>query len=190
MFKSGDPLVPSDLRPSRVYLTGFMGAGKSTVGPLLAEYLGWSFVDTDHWIEKVTGLSASQWIEREGEVEFRRVESWAIDEISNQTLQVISLGGGAILRDETLSWVKSLGWLLYLSANTDSLWARLSIGGVDRPLLKKLGDQIDRSSFSEFLQKREKYYLQADLSVVTDDKSPTQIAAELGAALIKNGMIR
>ncbi len=179
MSRNGNPSAPYDHRPPRVYLTGFMGAGKSTVGPILAETLGWSFLDTDHWIEKTTGISVPQWILKSGEREFRRLESRAIQEMSNGPRQVIALGGGALLSVETLAWVKSQGWIIYLKAEVDSLVGRLSERAEQRPLLKKSGDQLDRGVLLQLFRKREVHYQKADISIDTDGKDPGQIAGEL-----------
>jgi len=183
--KNGNPSVQFPTRPARVYLTGFMGAGKSTVGPLLADLLGWSFQDTDQWIEKTTGVSVSSWIEKQGELEFRRIEAQALREVSKDPRQVIALGGGAIQTAEGVSWVKAQGWLIFLSADLDSLLKRLSSGIDQRPLLKKLAGQIDQQSLLDLLQKRENYYHQADFKIQTDQKDPGRVAAEL-----KNWLMR
>lgn len=79
----------------RVVLTGFMGSGKSTVGPLLAERLGWKFVDLDHEIERRDGRTVPQIFAEEGEAHFRRLEAAALASLLGRRRVVIALGGGA-----------------------------------------------------------------------------------------------
>src|ERR1700749_3713805 len=93
------PLPRRSTRParaaSRIVLTGFMGSGKSTVGPLLAAELGWAFLDLDTEIERRTGLTVPQIFAEQGEAAFRKEETAALAAVLGRTRTVIALGGGA-----------------------------------------------------------------------------------------------
>ncbi len=179
MYKTGKTGTLSKSRPTRIYLTGFMGAGKSTVGPILAKSLGWAFQDTDQWIEKSTGTSPTQWIANAGESEFRRVEFWAIQEISRTPEVVVALGGGAMVSPDVREWLQVQGQVIYLKADLNSIVDRLSENLGDRPLIQTLGGHLDHSILRSLFEKRLNHYEKADFSVDTDLKSPNQIAEEL-----------
>lgn len=94
------PLVPKQ-SPLRIVLTGFMGSGKSTVGPLLAARLGWRFLDVDDVIETEAGMTIAQMFARHGETSFRDLEHATIRRLAGEEKLVLALGGGAIERAET-----------------------------------------------------------------------------------------
>ncbi len=184
MFKNGNPWGQFETRPSRIYLTGFMGVGKSTLGPLLAGLLGWEFQDADRCIENVTGMSVSDWILIRGEAAFRQVESQVIREKSVALRQVMALGGGASLNPEFRSWIRSQGVLIYLKASPESLLARLQNSGSDRPLLqtpafRTFEGQLNSEALASLLRRREPHYEDADFSVQTDDHKPAELAAAI-----------
>src|SRR5215471_6595214 len=122
-----------------VVLTGFMGAGKSTVGPLVADRLGWRFVDLDVEIEHKAGRSIAQIFDTEGEAHFRKLESEALrvllDGLKESGLAVIALGGGALTQAHNL-WLlaQAAAPTVFLEAPVDELLARCRAGAIDRPL--------------------------------------------------------
>ncbi len=158
---------------SRIFLTGFMTSGKSTVGPILANVLGWNFIDLDKAIESNTGMKINDIFLKYGETEFRRIESKFLFETSKENNIVIALGGGAIANNKNLEFVKSNGKLIYLKCSPEILYKRLK-HKTDRPLVKEFVENkvsadkfIDR--IKNMLQRREGFYNQADLIISTDD---------------------
>src|SRR3970282_713969 len=101
-----------------IYLTGFMGSGKSTIGPILANTLGWDFYDLDRVIEKKTGKKIRQIFEQDGENFFRKIETETLKELSVNNKVIISLGGGTIVSDENIGILKNSGKLIYLKIKT------------------------------------------------------------------------
>ncbi len=118
-----------------VYLTGFMGSGKSTVGPILANTLGWDFYDLDRVIEEREGLSVRDIFEKKGEEYFRELERKAFLDMSNGDKVIISLGGGTAASQENIDLLKKNGKLVYLKISPEAAYARLRFKGIGRFLL-------------------------------------------------------
>jgi shikimate kinase len=161
------------LKFSRIYLTGFMTSGKSTIGPILANVLGWDFCDLDKIIEADYKKTIVQIFEQIGESEFRKVESEYLKKISEQNNIVISLGGGTICNDVNLQFIKETGKLIFLAVSIETLRRRLK-KKLDRPLFRDLvlEDRPDEE-FDEriinLLKKREPYYNKADITIQSDN---------------------
>ena len=102
-----------------IVLIGFMGTGKTVVSKLLAEQLGWSLIDTDELIVKKAGKTISQIFAEDGEVVFRQLESDVLADLQNISNQVISTGGGIILKEENRQLLKKLGRVILLEANLE-----------------------------------------------------------------------
>ena len=167
----GAILIPRE----NLYLSGFMGVGKSTIARVLALRLGWDFVDTDHWIEQKTGKKVSQIFQESGEKYFRDLEKKAIAELSRHSRQVIALGGGVLNQKENLETVRASGILIYLEASVECLLERLKTSYDRRPLLKNSTDL--RKTILELLEIRIPIYEQATWKIPTDGKEPEDIAA-------------
>ena len=156
--------------PTRIYLTGFMGSGKSTVGPILAEYLGYSFIDLDADIEQTAGKPISRIFAEQGEEEFRRLESLKLRSASRRTHAVISLGGGAIASENNLYFVVTNGTLVYLNVEPSVLVQRLEAKGDARPLLLgENGESLSRAELvrrvESMIEARRPFYNRADVVV-------------------------
>ncbi len=157
-----------------VYLTGFMGSGKSTVGPILANSLGWDYYDLDRLLEEKTGRTINEIFAEHGEAWFRAMEHSLLLELCSRTECVISLGGGTITHKENLSIVKSSGILVYLKLSTGEAYRRLR-NKTDRPLLRKPdGDRPSEQELRDrvvtLLSNREPDYSQADITIVTEKR--------------------
>lgn len=156
-----------------IYLTGFMASGKSTIGPILANTLGWNFYDLDKLIEEAAGKSVRKIFEENGENYFRVFETEMLKKNSELKNYIIALGGGTVANQINLEIIKSTGFLIYLESSAEETYKRLRFKR-DRPAL--LFDGEDEPTKAEFLekinsllQKRISYYNQADLKVNTDN---------------------
>jgi len=155
-----------------IYLTGFMGAGKSTVGKLLAQRLGLNFIDSDWLIEERLGLSVKEIFQERGERAFRELESAIITEISQLQDRVVALGGGAILSEKNRSCISTSGVVLYLRVSAQSLFKRLDDQFSSRPLLAmcaaEMTDRQRINHIEEILASRTGIYEKAHLVIDTD----------------------
>jgi shikimate kinase len=159
-----------------IVVIGFMGAGKTSVGRLVARALGREFVDTDQMIERATRMTIGELFQREGELSFRRREIAAIDRAIAVPGRVIAVGGGAVLSAENRTALKQAGLLVYLRATPETLAARLT-GVTDRPLLNT-GDRVGR--IRDLLVARGPIYETAgDVAIDTDRLNLEQTAVEV-----------
>lgn len=150
-----------------IVLIGFMGTGKSTVGLALAERLGFRFVDTDQVVAEQEGRSIAELFEQEGEGYFRDQESNTLSNVLQGDKQVISTGGGSVLRESNRKLMLSGGFVVALTAPPNVLLARLR-GDVNRPLLA--GDKEER--VHKLLEERKHAY---DFAHYTVDTSRSNI---------------
>ncbi len=119
-----------------VFLVGPMGAGKTTIGKLLAKQLGRHFVDSDWYIESQTGADIAWIFAKEGEVGFRERETRAIDELTQKSAIVLATGGGAVMCAENRAFLSQRGIVVYLNAPVDVQMARTA-KDKSRPLLQQ-----------------------------------------------------
>lgn len=119
-----------------VFLVGPMGAGKTTIGRLLAKQLGRTFVDSDWYIESQTGADIAWIFAKEGEAGFRERETRAIDELSQQQQIVLATGGGAVMSAQNRDFLEQRGIVVYLNAPVDVQMARTA-KDKSRPLLQQ-----------------------------------------------------
>lgn len=154
-----------------IYLNGFMASGKSTIGPILANTLGWNFYDLDKVIEFEEGKTVSKIFEEKGESYFRTKESETLISLSNKPNSIISLGGGTSASNNNLKVMKQSGKIIYLKASPEALFQRLRFKK-DRPLLNQDSEDEDgkklKLKIEELLEKRGPYYEQADIVIDTD----------------------
>ena len=150
-----------------------MASGKSTIGPILANTLGWNFFDLDKVIETDVGKSIRKIFEENGESHFREIETNTLIRLSNLENYIISLGGGTVASEKNLEIIKSSGYLIYLESSPEAAYKRLRFKR-DRPALLFDGDEEPtKSEFIEkinlLLKKRIKYYNQANRKINTDN---------------------
>jgi shikimate kinase len=156
----------------RIVLTGFMGSGKSTVGPLLAERLGWRFVDADDVIAAEAGCAIPEIFAREGEAAFRERERVTIARLAGEDALVLALGGGAIedtaTRESLVSSPETL--LVHLEVELATTLERCRGTEHLRPVL------ADQANLAVRYQRRLPLYRAAHLSVAADTLTPEQVA--------------
>jgi shikimate kinase len=164
--------------PRRIILTGFMGAGKSTVGMRLADMLGWTFADLDEEIVRTEGKSIADIFETAGESAFRALEHRALRNALLREEFVLALGGGAVETAENLSLLQTdpQTWLVYLEAPLELLLTRCDRQhGLDedvprRPVLE------NRPELTSRFLRRKPLYESAHWTVATADRDPEQVA--------------
>lgn len=171
-----------------VFLTGFMASGKSTIGPILANTIGWDFYDLDRLIEEEASMSIKKIFEARGEPYFRKLETEMLKKVSELNEYIISLGGGTIASDENLGIIKSSGYLVYLESSPEATYRRLRYKR-DRPALLFDGDEEPTkiefiTKIESLLKQRIKYYLQADMKINTDN-APVGRTVDHLASIIK-----
>jgi shikimate kinase len=150
-----------------IFLVGPMASGKTTLGKLLAKRLGLQFLDTDHEIEKKTGVSVRVIFEMEGEPAFRDRESKILETLSHQPSLVLATGGGAVLRPENRQILATRGLVIYLKPDIETQLKRTA-DDRKRPLLQN----VDRRAFFQALQRtRDPLYQEvADVTVSVDNR--------------------
>ena len=165
--------------PRRIVLTGFMGAGKTTVGHLLAKRMHWRFQDVDAHIETTTGSSITQLFEAHGESWFRELEHETIRELLNSNSVVLALGGGAIEDERTreLLLTNPTTRLIHLEISLDTVLRRCQGTELIRPILR------DREGLENRYQRRLPLYRQSNLNVLADEVSPAGVVDKIYAAL-------
>ncbi|MFC0167984.1 bifunctional shikimate kinase/3-dehydroquinate synthase AroKB [Pseudoduganella danionis] len=147
-----------------VFLVGLMGAGKTTIGRILARKLGLRFIDSDHEIEARTGATIPWIFEIEGEASFRRREAEVIRELTGQQDLVLATGGGAILNPESRAYLKERGTVIYLRASVNSILQRTA-HDKNRPLLQTADP---RKKLEELMAVRDPLYTEvADIVIDT-----------------------
>lgn len=154
----------------RVYLTGFMASGKSTVGPRVAEHLDYEFVDLDDIIEGEAGMPIPSIFEAEGEPGFRRRETEALEATAQWDRVVIALGGGALVNEANLAFAKAHGTVVYLRVPVGEIVRRLERADEERPLLlDEAGQPLStaelRVEIEHMLQHRIAFYEEADVTI-------------------------
>ena len=155
-----------------IFLIGLMGAGKTTIGRQLASELSLEFFDSDHEIEKRTGVTITHIFDIEGETGFRKRETAMLDELTNKKGIVLATGGGAILKPENRQFLMSRGTTIYLYANIETLLERTSKDR-NRPLLQTEDPQ---SKLEELLEIRDPLYRETADIIIDTGKDSVRLA--------------
>jgi shikimate kinase len=166
---------------NRIYLTGFMTSGKSTLGRILANVIGWKFYDLDKELERDEGIKVTEIFETKGEPYFRKIETEKLKELSRVKRVIISLGGGTIANEENADLITAKGKLIYLKVEPEIIYTRIK-KKTDRPLFKEfvLAENCKEDflkKISTMLKEREKYYLKADI-IFQVDNSPIGLTVD------------
>ena len=152
----------------RIFLIGYMGSGKTTVGKLLARSLSLEFIDLDAFIENKYRKSIALLFEEKGEEMFRRIESHALREVAAFEDVLISTGGGAPCYFDNMAFMNRVGTTIYIEASPEELAARLQASKTVRPLIAGKKDEELVSFIREHLAQRERYYNDAHIVYHTD----------------------
>jgi shikimate kinase len=184
--------VIRDLPLNAVFLVGFMGAGKSSVGRALGQRLNWVFEDLDDRIEAREGRTVAEIFRHSGESEFRRAEQAALRDVLGELrgggARIVALGGGAFVQKENAALLKTSGLpTIFLDAPVEELWQRCctqaSERGTERPLLGSL------EQFRKLYETRRRHYSMASLEIQTGSRTVETIVSEIAATLGLNRIV-
>jgi shikimate kinase len=175
-MSSNSAQVPGSAERDNIFLVGLMGAGKTSVGKLLARRMGKTFYDSDHEIERTTGVRIPVIFEIEGEAGFRARESRMIAELATMSGVVLATGGGAVLWEQNRRLLSQHGTVVYLRASPHDLWQRTRHDR-NRPLLQT-GNPL--SKLTALFAERDALYREvADVIVDTGNQSVSSLAHRL-----------
>jgi len=155
-----------------LFIIGFMGAGKSTIGKTLAKRLSYAFLDSDPVIEANAARSIPEIFAEKGEAEFRRLEREALRSMIGLTRAVVALGGGAFVAEENRAILREIGISIWIDCPLDLCWSRVS-KETHRPLLKSYPEM------ASLLERRRPSYEQADLRIETGARPPARVVREI-----------
>ncbi len=164
-----------EARPQAIFLVGFMGAGKSSVGRALGQRLGWPFYDLDERIQRRAGRSIERIFRESGEGEFRRAEHAELQALLadlGSSAAVVALGGGAFAQAENMALLKQAR-TVFLDAEIEELRRRCEAEGVPRPLLR------EAEHFKKLYEARKASYLGASLHIETGGKDVDTVVTEI-----------
>ncbi|MFZ7133844.1 MAG: shikimate kinase [Eubacteriales bacterium] len=163
------------MEKTNIALIGFMGTGKTTIGQILANALKYQFIDTDHYIEKIMNLSISEIFNQFGEDGFRIQETEILKEILQKDHQVISTGGGLVVKKENCELLLKNCFVVSLQATPQNIYFRIK-DNKDRPLLNTAHPQ---RVIRQLLHKRYKYYKNCHLAIKTDEHNVSNIVKKI-----------
>jgi shikimate kinase len=167
-----------------IALIGYRGTGKTTVAQWLATRLGWDWVDADVEVELRAGKSIAAIFADDGEPAFRDLESVVVEELCGRSLTVLALGGGAVQRESNRQEIKKCGAVVWLQASVETIQERIAADPATAARRPNLIGAGGRAEIERLLaQRTPNYRACATLEVDTDNKTPTEIADEILAAL-------
>ena len=152
---------------ANLFLIGFSGSGKSSVGKQLAKRLDYNFVDTDRIIEENTGQTIDETLRFKGEKEFRKIETRVLSQIDYSKKNIIATGGGIPTIDKNIKIMQNEGSIIWLKASIDSIFSRLFKSKEIRPLL---GSNLKKENINNLFNSRLNVYNIADKTIDTNDK--------------------
>jgi shikimate kinase len=168
-----------------IFLIGFMGSGKSTLGKQLAAGLGYRFVDMDDYIERGYGMSVSEIFGREGEDTFRRLEQEALHRLCDTDATVVAAGGGTPCFFDNMQRMNAVGATVYIQMSPGGLYQRLTKARKKRPLVEGLTGEQLLAYITKTLEIREPFYSRALIVL----KGENLRASEVKEALVSSGTL-
>ena len=167
------------LKGVNLYLIGMMGVGKTTVGKLIAEEIGYRFIDTDEVIVKAAGKSINEIFAENGEAEFRQLESDVLAQVCAYTKLIVATGGGIVMQQQNWSYLHH-GLIIWLDAPVEIILQRLAEDHT-RPLLQ---DADMENKLRSLIEQRQPMYSQADLHItINATETPAEIATRILATI-------
>lgn len=165
-------------------LIGYRCTGKTTIGEILAEKLGWPLVDTDTLIQERAGKSIDEIVAAGGWEAFRDAETAVVKDVASGDRQVVSAGGGAVLREENRKALKAAGRVVLLRADAETIWSRMQGDARTAAQRPDLTDKGGIAEIRHLLEERaEVYRTTADFAISTDRYEPNEVAGRILAWL-------
>ena len=162
-----------------IYLIGFTGVGKTTIGKQLALQNNINFIDTDKEIEKATKKTISNVFSENGEHYFRMIETKVLKNIKGKN--IVSCGGGLPVFNNNMKYIKRYGTSIYLKASPSEIFNRLSDNIEHRPLIKKKPKEELKKFIQKKITEREKFYLMANYILNTNDLTENEVLRKINA---------
>ncbi len=169
----------------RIYLIGFMGSGKSTIGKKIAAKLDYAFIDLDKLMEEVEKNTVAGIFSEKGEEYFRKTEADILHSTILHKNAVISCGGGTPCYFDNMDWMNARGITVYLKMKAETLYGRLKTKKEKRPLIAKLSNEQLRDYIFQKLSEREAFYLQAALIADPENMKIKEIAESIRGKMKK-----
>lgn len=168
-----------------VILVGFMGAGKSTVGKLLAETIGVPFIDSDEWIADKEQATVSEVFATKGEAYFRQLEKAFLDQLAHEQPAVIAVGGGLPCFGDNMLKLKELGIVVYINTSLQTLTQRLKNDRQNRPLLAAVKDEELFRFAEDLISIRKVFYKMAHVIVPNESNKPKELVEKIQKERVK-----
>jgi shikimate kinase len=176
-------------KKDRVFLVGFMGSGKSTLGKKIARALGYDFIDLDIYIEQKEQKTINEIFTTSGEDYFRKLEHDCLMSLEAEHHIVIATGGGTPLNGELMSWMLERGCCIYIRMSEAALYSRLKNAAPKRPLLADKNEEELRSYIHEKIEERERVYARSHIIIDGLQTSVTALAGLLKRKLMPNNSV-
>ena len=164
---------------SLLFLVGYAGSGKSSLGRRLAHRLGYAFVDTDKRVEEAVGASIADIFYYEGEVYFRQAERDVLESLAAEDMSrclVVATGGGMPVWQDNMEWMNEHGITIYLSRPTEQILSRLTeYGREKRPMFRGKSDEELRAFMAQQMAEREPFYAKAHITVDCSSMSDSSV---------------
>lgn len=172
------------MNQGNIFLIGFMGAGKSTVAKSLCRMMERELCEMDEMLVKRAGMPIAEIFKQYGEEHFRKMETQLLIDLQQEKNVVVSCGGGAVMREENVSYMKECGKIILLTAEPETIYERVK-HSTNRPILN---GHMNVDYIRELMEKRKgRYEAVADIKAATDGKSVNEICAEITAGLSAEG---
>lgn len=162
-----------------IFLIGFMGCGKSTIGRMVAKRLDYRFADTDKMVEARAGKSVREIFDQDGEAVFRVMETEMLLQFASEENVIVATGGGTPCAAGNIEIMKRTGRIVYFNAGAECLYGRLYRGRERRPKLAGMDDETLMAYIKESLSEREHYYSQASMVIDCNGVSDEYIASHI-----------
>lgn len=159
----------------RIFLIGFMGCGKSSVGRRLARKLGYDFFDTDHGLKQEHGIKVPELFRAKGEPAFRLLEQEVLHSTAKMKQTVIATGGGTPCYADNMDFILKNGMSVYIRMSVSSLVYRLEHARVKRPLVENLKGEDLAAAIEALLKEREAFYMRANCVIKGETLKPSHI---------------
>lgn len=173
---------------NRIFLIGFMGAGKTTIGSLIAEILNYNFIDIDYLIEEKVGKSITNIFSEEGQEQFRKYEQKILKDIVKQENIVVATGGGTPCYNNNMDLIKKSGISVYLKQPALMLYYRLRETQDYRPLIADINLPDLMPTINNTLRERKPFYKQADITIQYNSSPIYEVADKIITELYKLGL--